>query len=184
MLDWDVMRVVALVLLVSWTAACGRAELPVLLESGTGGHVAGVGGSDRERAACGNGVVDPGEECDGPRTASSCIEQGFRGGVLRCDRACRLDVSACVKPQPTAAEACPVPAAPIALPPGCLDDLCACDRPALLNCGMDCWLAVACRVATCTNNPTRPECANGCPNSSSAELSLGQCYESSRACTR
>jgi len=52
----------------------------------------------RERANCGNGIVDVGEQCDGsyfgPLDGSCVGYAGFVDGVLRCDR-CRLDTSRC-----------------------------------------------------------------------------------------
>ncbi|HVH98606.1 MAG TPA: hypothetical protein VM869_07845 [Enhygromyxa sp.] len=46
---------------------------------------------------CGNGVIDPGEDCDGGNLGgSSCAAHGFDGGVLGCDAAvCVFDTSGC-----------------------------------------------------------------------------------------
>ena len=79
---------------------------------------------------------------------------------------------------------CPTPDAPVSLPEGCEAEMCACDPQAFSDCNWDCWSKVACQVATCNNNPTRIECAEGCASATPAELSLGRCYEASRACTR
>src|SRR5258706_526458 len=38
---------------------------------------------------CGNGVIDPGEVCDGGNlNGQSCSSQGFSGGALSCDPSC------------------------------------------------------------------------------------------------
>jgi len=43
---------------------------------------------------CGNGVVQLGEECDGP-PSSSCVTLGFDTGSISCDASCRLDLTEC-----------------------------------------------------------------------------------------
>lgn len=45
---------------------------------------------------CGNGVVDPGEDCDqGALAGASCVTEGFAGGVLSCTGGCAFDTSRC-----------------------------------------------------------------------------------------
>ena len=46
---------------------------------------------------CGNGIIDPGEQCDGTNLAGfTCASLGFTGGVLACDpNFCTYDTSAC-----------------------------------------------------------------------------------------
>jgi hypothetical protein len=45
---------------------------------------------------CGNGVVDPPEECDGPDLGQqSCTAQGYSGGELSCAANCVFDTSMC-----------------------------------------------------------------------------------------
>ncbi len=45
---------------------------------------------------CGNGVVDPGEQCDGADlNGADCSTLGFSGGTLACLVTCALDQSAC-----------------------------------------------------------------------------------------
>jgi hypothetical protein len=129
---------------------------------------------------CGNGVREQGEACDrSDLGASSCGSLGLGAGRLRCDASCSYDTAAC-KPE---LSACRTLEAPFSLAPACAADMCDCDREAFTNCAADCWAQVACRIATCNNAPTRRECAEGCPNSSAAELSLGRCFRSSKACT-
>jgi hypothetical protein len=46
---------------------------------------------------CGNGVVDPGEQCDGDDLGGvSCEGLGFAAGTVACAPGCRLDTSGCV----------------------------------------------------------------------------------------
>jgi cysteine-rich repeat protein len=48
-------------------------------------------------ALCGDGKVDPGEQCDSNDLANqTCKLQGFSGGTLDCNGSCALDVSGCV----------------------------------------------------------------------------------------
>jgi hypothetical protein len=47
--------------------------------------------------ACGNGIIDGGEQCEGPDLAGqSCADLGYTGGTLACDPTiCIYDTSAC-----------------------------------------------------------------------------------------
>ena len=46
---------------------------------------------------CGNGTVDPGEDCDGiDLGGETCASQGFDSGTLLCSSACTFDTSGCV----------------------------------------------------------------------------------------
>ncbi|MBU1244268.1 cadherin-like beta sandwich domain-containing protein, partial [Myxococcota bacterium] len=48
--------------------------------------------------SCGDGFMDPGEECDGSQlTVTSCAEFGFyeQTGAIQCNSSCRLDLSVC-----------------------------------------------------------------------------------------
>jgi hypothetical protein len=163
-------------------AACGATGLPVADAEPTPGVPAAPANSAGRSAAmsgCGNRIVELGEQCEpGVLVDSTCRDLGFRGGFLRCGADCRYDSGDC-----TATAQCPMPDAPVSLSAACVDDLCVCDRLALLSCSWSCWSQVACRVATCVNNPSRSECADGCPGSGPAELRLGRCYQSSTACT-
>ncbi|EDM73549.1 hypothetical protein PPSIR1_27038, partial [Plesiocystis pacifica SIR-1] len=50
---------------------------------------------------CGNGVIDPGEECDGAQiNGANCVDAGFFGGDVSCSAACTLDESGCSNDQP------------------------------------------------------------------------------------
>ena len=47
-------------------------------------------------AACGNGTIDAGEQCDGANlNGQSCIGLGFAGGSLACSPSCTFNTSAC-----------------------------------------------------------------------------------------
>jgi hypothetical protein len=46
--------------------------------------------------ACGDEIIDPGEECDGRNLAAqTCSTIGFAGGTLACTASCALDPAAC-----------------------------------------------------------------------------------------
>jgi hypothetical protein len=182
-------RVLTLVLVLASLAGCGRSELLSVAQSSAGSGAAGAtvqpsaaGSAAPVPAVCGNGSIESGEECDrttlGPAT---CASLGFNGGVLRCARNCQYDTSGCVAtPQ---AMRCPAPESPLALTRACIDQLCACDRTDLLSCNFPCWSKVACQIATCKNDPSNKECAQGCSGARPSELSLGKCYAASPACT-
>lgn len=55
------------------------------------------GKNTSQNETCGNGVIDPGERCDGSNLAGqTCIQQGFAGGVLQCNANCMdFDTSWC-----------------------------------------------------------------------------------------
>ncbi len=44
---------------------------------------------------CGDGVLDPGEECDSPHIGSDCQGLGFDDGILACYSNCTYDTSGC-----------------------------------------------------------------------------------------
>ena len=49
-------------------------------------------------AFCGNGVLDPGEECDGANLGgATCETAGFAKGTLACAPGCTFDTTACVR---------------------------------------------------------------------------------------
>ncbi|MCB9594014.1 MAG: hypothetical protein H6719_14870 [Sandaracinaceae bacterium] len=48
---------------------------------------------------CGDGLVDPGEDCDGfDLGGATCESEGFDPGALRCDDACHFETSRCGDP--------------------------------------------------------------------------------------
>jgi alpha-tubulin suppressor-like RCC1 family protein len=48
-----------------------------------------------EAGFCGNGAIDPGEECDGNLVPATCRSLGHFGGEISCSSACRLEASDC-----------------------------------------------------------------------------------------
>lgn len=82
---------------------------------------AGTGTTDASTTAgpaCGDGVVDVGEACDGAELGGmTCMSLGFTQGVLACDDACQLDTSGC-SGMPACADALVPPGGPVC-PPEC-----------------------------------------------------------------
>ncbi len=100
-------------------------------DAGTGGTgTGGTGGSSTSSSSssssganlCGNGMVDPGEDCDGSNLAgATCMSLGFETGTLTCNQFCHFVVSGCT-PFPN----CLDPSVSCADPgcvgkPGCVD---------------------------------------------------------------
>ncbi|HWB76554.1 MAG TPA: lamin tail domain-containing protein [Nannocystaceae bacterium] len=54
-----------------------------------------VGPPGQPLPSCGDGYVDPGEECDGDTGGLACEDLGFAGGWLRCNNRCELDTVGC-----------------------------------------------------------------------------------------
>ena len=53
-------------------------------------------GACNQAPACGNGVIDVGEQCDGNNlNGQDCVTGGFAGGTLQCSLACQYDASLC-----------------------------------------------------------------------------------------
>lgn len=66
--------------------------------SGSGDEPDPASSSSGEPELCGNGAIDPGEDCDGDALVfASCSELDavYTGGALVCGADCRLDTSAC-----------------------------------------------------------------------------------------
>jgi len=71
------------------TAAVGVVLAAVM--AGCGG-----GGGPPSPDPCGDGAVQPGEQCDGPDLGGqSCLGLGFTGGALTCGPTCRFVTAAC-----------------------------------------------------------------------------------------
>ncbi|NJK32359.1 MAG: hypothetical protein HC927_08095 [Deltaproteobacteria bacterium] len=72
-----------------------------VLETCSGGQVcvdvsASAAECQERPIACGNGVIDPGEDCDGNLPGNvSCMSLGFDGGPLACAANCSYDESEC-----------------------------------------------------------------------------------------
>jgi len=51
--------------------------------------------SDNDSSFCGDGVVDPGEECDLNNITETCISKDYTGGIISCNTNCTLNLNAC-----------------------------------------------------------------------------------------
>jgi hypothetical protein len=70
------------------------ATVQAFLSQGT--TAVGVALAGKPLPACGNGVIDPGEQCDQSNlNGQTCSLQGFAGGVLTCGAGCVFDTSGC-----------------------------------------------------------------------------------------
>jgi MSHA biogenesis protein MshQ len=66
------------------SSGTGASTSSATSSSGTGGGL------------CGNGLVDPGEDCDGTALGGkTCASLGHTGGALACDGLCKFDQTAC-----------------------------------------------------------------------------------------
>jgi hypothetical protein len=76
---------------------CGAAlAAALLLAAGCAGKAAGPGPTG---GSCGNGALDPGEQCDGANLGGqTCASRGLPGTGLACTAGCTFDTSACVAP--------------------------------------------------------------------------------------
>jgi cysteine-rich repeat protein len=73
---------------------CGTTQAPA------GTECQGTGTCDENGTCilttCGDGAIQPGEQCDGLNLdGQTCVSQGFAGGTLACDGNCQFDTSAC-----------------------------------------------------------------------------------------
>ncbi|MBN1655904.1 MAG: alpha/beta hydrolase [Deltaproteobacteria bacterium] len=60
--------------------------------------VGGGGGTTEEENLCGNGLLDPNEQCDGlVLNNATCETLGYTGGTLSCNSQCLYDDSMCVR---------------------------------------------------------------------------------------
>jgi hypothetical protein len=76
--------------------------------------------------ACGDGVLDAGEDCDGlDLGGETCATQGFLGGPLACDGACAFDTTGCVLAG--MGDCCAANGSPGCDDAGCTTAICAAD---------------------------------------------------------
>lgn len=61
----------------------------------SGGDVCGWATSTGGPPICGNGVIDPGEDCDKTAFGATCKGLGYSGGSLKCDSSCKYVTSSC-----------------------------------------------------------------------------------------
>ncbi len=58
--------------------------------------LAGLGPGITQEPSCGNGLLDPNEECDfGELAGGTCMDLGFSFGTLSCGSGCTFDTSGC-----------------------------------------------------------------------------------------
>ena len=58
--------------------------------------LAGLGPGITQELSCGNGLLDPNEECDfGELAGGTCVDLGFSFGTLSCGSGCTFDTSGC-----------------------------------------------------------------------------------------
>lgn len=90
-MQFQVQRVSIVAVLVLLGAACGDDG------GGSGQPDAGIdAGIDAPEAGCGNGVIDPGESCDGAALGDgSCDVIGYNGGAIACNSSCAFEVAGC-----------------------------------------------------------------------------------------
>ncbi|NJK32421.1 MAG: hypothetical protein HC927_08425 [Deltaproteobacteria bacterium] len=87
----------------------GDDELAETGETGEGEDETEAEGDDQPAPMCGDGVVDPGEDCDGELTLA-CADHDpiYLTGAVACSSECRFDTSACVS-GPALIEVCSSP---------------------------------------------------------------------------
>jgi hypothetical protein len=57
------------------------------------------GGGDGDASLCGNGMIDPGENCDGMNlNGMTCTSLGYGGGTLTCSPSCKFVTAGCSLP--------------------------------------------------------------------------------------
>ncbi len=71
--------------------------LGLLVQGCSGDDDDGSGNSGVNSELCGNGVVDPGEECDGMDLGgiTRCENLGYQAGTVTCTAQCKYDLSEC-----------------------------------------------------------------------------------------
>lgn len=79
------------------TAAGGAGGASTSTSTSTATSSGGAGGATAT-GACGDGHLDPGEQCDGDamgKASCASLDQGFAGGTLGCTAKCSFDTSKC-----------------------------------------------------------------------------------------
>jgi len=91
------LRMGCVVALVALTACGGDSSSG----DNTNGNANDNANDNNDNVLCGNGVIDPGEDCDGSAVGGeTCVSLGqdFVSGTLACDGSCGFDTSGCVAP--------------------------------------------------------------------------------------
>jgi len=82
--------------LVLMVFVAGCPSTPMTTRDAAVGRDTSVATDSPSSTGCGNGTIDPGEDCDGDSLdGESCVTQGFEEGTLACSATCRFDDSDC-----------------------------------------------------------------------------------------
>jgi hypothetical protein len=93
---WTVVIFVVLVGVAGCTAHIPGTNMMTGPTGGTAGGPPKMGNDAGPAGLCGNGQIDPGEQCDPALTQNAtCSSLGFTGGTLSCSSSCQLDASNC-----------------------------------------------------------------------------------------
>jgi hypothetical protein len=78
-------------------AATGSTDPTTTAADTSSGSASGTeGATETTSSACGDGIADPGEACDGEDLGgATCESEGFDRGALACTAICQLDTSGC-----------------------------------------------------------------------------------------
>ena len=90
--------VVAFVAVVAWLPGCRFDRTGFPMDDVDAGPSVDA---DAGPAACGDGILDPGEECDGADLGgATCtsVPGGYTGGTLACGASCTYDTTGCILP--------------------------------------------------------------------------------------
>lgn len=95
-----VLRVVAAASLLALWACASKGATTLDEEANQPASARSGSPSDEDEAACGNGVIDEGEECDGADLDGvTCMNLGFESGRLFCDPViCTFETDGCRRP--------------------------------------------------------------------------------------
>lgn len=129
---------------------------------------------------CGNGLVQPGEQCDGTNlNGQSCRSIGLAGGTLRCNRNCTFDANRCERPAPDRFFECVDQTAAFVPSDECAERLCNCNLNATEDCGPECWRLLRCATNSCGGNGDDLNCIfENCPIQAANEATaMRRCLE-------
>jgi len=151
----------------------------------TGGPGDDSTGDEQPPESCNNGVIDPGEDCDGDLlNGHTCSTQGFATGDLGCNLACAFDTTGCFATcgEPAPPTVGPCPAQCDSCSGGTCHIACGGAAASCVNMDLNCPAGYSCEVV-CTGTQTcvalRMQCppdhdctliCNGIQACSSAEL--------------